>query len=88
MNSFLKSGTFLKMNFFLDIFQRLCLKVSEDFFHRTPPCIFVVIVNKLCTVFLRYPELKEKVRNFKKTVNLLLMLLIICNLVRELSFLS
>ena len=28
-------------------------EVSKDFFHRTHPCIFAVIVNKLCTVFLR-----------------------------------
>ena len=42
----------LKMNFFLDIFQGFCLKDSEDFY-RISPCTFVVIVNKLCTVFLR-----------------------------------
>ena len=53
MNLFLESATLLKMNFFLDIFQRFCLKVSKDFFHRTHPSIFVVIVSSMCTVFLR-----------------------------------
>ena len=53
MNSFLEPVTLLKMNFFLRIFQGFCFKVSEDFFRRTPPCIFVVIVNRLRTVFQR-----------------------------------
>ena len=53
MNSFLEPATLLKVNFFLDIFQGFYLKVSMDFFYRTPPCIFVVIVNRLCTVFLK-----------------------------------
>ena len=26
---------------------------SKNFFHRIPPCIFAVIVNRLCTVFLK-----------------------------------
>ena len=49
--------TLLKMNSNWDIFQGLCLKVSEGFFYITPPRIFVVIVNRLCTVFLDNPEL-------------------------------
>ena len=53
MNSFLEPATLLKMNFFLGAFQGFYLKVSEDFFHRTPSWIFVVIVNRLYTVFLR-----------------------------------
>ena len=52
MNSFLEPATLLKMDFSLDIFQGFCLNISEDFFDRTPPCIFAVIVNWLCTVFL------------------------------------
>ena len=53
----------MKMSFFLDIFQEFCLNVSEDFFYNGSPmflqntffypCIFVVIVNTLCTVFLK-----------------------------------
>ena len=53
MNSFSERATLLKKKFFLGIFQGFCLKVSEDFFNRTPTSIFVVIVNRLCTVFLR-----------------------------------
>ena len=53
MKSFLERVTLRKKKFFLGIFQGFCLKVSEDFFNRTPPSIFVVIVNRLCTVFLR-----------------------------------
>ena len=52
-DSFLVPATLQIMNFFLGIFQGFCLKASEDFFHGTHPCIFVVIVNRLCTVFLR-----------------------------------
>ena len=47
MNSFLEPVTLQKINFFIGIFQGFCLKVSEDFFHRTRPYIFVVIVNKV-----------------------------------------
>ena len=32
MNLFLEPATLLKMNFFLDIFEGFCLKVSEDIF--------------------------------------------------------
>ena len=53
MNSLLEPATLLKINFFLDVFQGFCLKVSGDFFQRTSPSIFVVIVNGLCTVFLK-----------------------------------
>ena len=53
MNSFLERATLLKKNFFLGIFQGFCLKVSEDFFDRTPPSIFAVIVNRLCKVFFK-----------------------------------
>ena len=35
----------------LRYFQGFCLKVSDDLFYRTTPCMFVV--NRLCTVFLR-----------------------------------
>ena len=56
-NSFLEPVALLKMNYYWGIFQEFCLKVSEDLFYRTPPRIFVLIVNRLCTVFLRYPEL-------------------------------
>ena len=53
MNSFLERSTLLKKNFFLGIFQGFCLKVSEDFFDRTLPSMFAVIVKRLCMVFLR-----------------------------------
>ena len=56
----------LKMNFFLDIFQGLCLKDSEDFY-RTSPCTFVVIVNKLCTVFLRKSTILLTIRAIIKS---------------------
>ena len=46
MNSFLEPAFLLKINFFLGIFQGFCLKVSEDFFHRTPSCIFLVANSK------------------------------------------
>ena len=46
MNSLLGSAALLKMDFFLGIFQRFCLKVSEDFYHRRPPSIFVVVNSK------------------------------------------
>ena len=36
MISFLEPATLLKMTFFWGIFQRFCLKVSEDIFCRTP----------------------------------------------------
>ena len=51
MNSFLEPVALLKMNFYQGIFQGFCLKVLEDFFYRTPLRIFVIIVNRLCTVF-------------------------------------
>ena len=44
---------FRTYTFFFGIFQGFCLKVSEDFFYRTSPCIFVVIVNRLCIIFLK-----------------------------------
>ena len=53
MNSFLEPVALLKMNFYGGIFQAFCLKVSENLFYRTSPSIFVVIVNSLCTAFLR-----------------------------------
>ena len=53
MNSFLEHATLLKMNFFLGIFRGRCLKVSDDFFDRTPPSLFAALVNRLCMVFLR-----------------------------------
>ena len=54
MNKFILTAPapLLKMNFFLGIFQEFCLKVSEDFFHKTLLLIFAVIVNKLYTIFL------------------------------------
>ena len=54
MNSALESVTLIKVDFFLGIFQEFYLQVSEDLFYRTPPCIFVVVVNSLCAVLLRY----------------------------------
>ena len=33
-----------------DIFQEFCLKVSEDLFYRTPPCVFVI--SRLCRSFV------------------------------------
>ena len=36
---------------FSSIFLGFFLEISEDFFHRRPPSIFVVIVNRLWTVF-------------------------------------
>ena len=53
MNSFLEPATLLKMNFFLGISQGFSLKVSVDFFNRITSGIFVVIVNRLYTIFLR-----------------------------------
>ena len=53
MNSFLEPAALLKMNFFWGIFQGFFKKVSEDFVYGTRPCIFVAIVDKLRTVFLR-----------------------------------
>ena len=53
MNSFLEPVALLKMGFYWGVFQGFCLKVLEDFFHRTPPSIFIVIVIRLCTVFVR-----------------------------------
>ena len=53
MNSILEPAALLKTNFFLGIVQGFCLKVSEDFFHRTPTCISIVIVNMLYKVFLK-----------------------------------
>ena len=52
MNSFFERATLLNEPF-LGIFEGFCLKVSEDFFDRTPPCTFAVIVNRFWTVFLR-----------------------------------
>ena len=46
MNSFLEPAFLLKINFLQGIFQGFCLKVSEDFFHRTPSCIFLVANSK------------------------------------------
>ena len=53
MKSLLGPATLPKMNFFLGIFEGFYLKDCEEFFHRTPPCIAVVIVNRLCKAFLR-----------------------------------
>ena len=53
LKSFLESVASLKMNFYEVIFQEFCLNVSEDFFYRTPTRIFVLVVNRLCTVSLR-----------------------------------
>ena len=46
MNSFLEPVALL-------IFLGFCLKVSKDLYYRTPPRIFVDLVNSLCTVFFR-----------------------------------
>ena len=46
MNSFLKPAILLKIDFFLVIFQGFCSNISEDFVHRTPPCIFLVAKDK------------------------------------------
>ena len=53
MKSLLGPATLPKMNFFLGIFEGFYLKDCEEFFHRAPPCIAVVIVNRLCKAFLR-----------------------------------
>ena len=53
MNSFLEPVALLKVNFDWAIFQGFCLKIPEDFFYRTSPRIFVVLVNRSGTVFLR-----------------------------------
>ena len=47
MNSFLEPAALPKMNFYRDIFQGFCLKVSEDFCYRRPPHLFVAIVKKV-----------------------------------------
>ena len=52
MISFIEPATLLKNELFL----RYCSRIlSEDFFHRTTPCIFVI--NRSCTRFLDNPEL-------------------------------
>ena len=53
MSSFLGPAALLKMNFLKGNSQGFYLKCLENFIHRTPPCIFAVIVNRLCTVSLR-----------------------------------
>ena len=42
-----KNELFLRY-FFKDLF-----KVSEDVSYGIPPCIFAVVINRLCTAFLR-----------------------------------
>ena len=59
--------TLLKMKFFCGIFQGFCSKVSDEFFYRTPPCIFVVIVIRLCTFFLRKPRIMLTIRSIMKS---------------------
>ena len=61
--NYLKWLTLLK-KLFLRIFQGFCPKVSEDLFYRTP-CIFVV--NRLCTVFLRYSRIMLTIRSIIKS---------------------
>ena len=51
MDSFLEPATLIKNELFLRYFSKILLNVLNDFFHRTPPSIFVVIVNRLQTVF-------------------------------------
>ena len=64
MNSFLERATLLNVN--LGIFQGFCLKVSMDFFHRKSPCIFVVIINRLCVgLFKNNPELCQDKINIR-----------------------
>ena len=46
MNSFLPPATLPKMNNFFGTFQGFCLKFSEDVFHRSPPCISAVILDR------------------------------------------
>ena len=67
MNSFLEPAALLKMDFYRSIFQRFCLKVSEDFFYRAPPRIFVAIVNRSCTVFLRWSRIMLTRRSIIKS---------------------
>ena len=57
MNSFLEPVALLRMNFYWGIFPRFCLKISEDFFYRTPACIFVVTVRGFEGLF-------KKIRNY------------------------
>ena len=55
MNSFLELAALLKMIFHWRIFQGFCLKVSEDFFYRTIPRIFVQkVVQGLFKIILNY----------------------------------
>ena len=53
MNSFLEPAALLKMDFYRSIFQGFCLKVLQDLFYRSPPRIFVAIVNPSSTVCLK-----------------------------------
>ena len=48
------------------IFQGFRLKVSEDFFHRAPSCIFIVIVNRLRTAFLKQSRIMLTIRSMIK----------------------
>ena len=48
VNEFIfRTYNLLKINFFIRIFQGFCLKVSENLFQRTLPCLFVVIISRL-----------------------------------------
>ena len=51
MDSFLERATLIKNELFFRYFSRISLNVLEDFFHRTPPSIFAVMVNRLYRVF-------------------------------------
>ena len=67
MNSFVELVTVLKMIFFR-YFLGFCLKVLEGVFDRIHPCIFVVIiVNRLCTVFLRESRITLTIRSIIKS---------------------
>ena len=51
MDSFLGPATLIKNALFLINFSKILLNVLKDYFHRKSPSIFVVIVNRLQTVF-------------------------------------
>ena len=56
MKLFLEYESLLKMNFFLDIFQRFCLSFSGLFPQNTSLyTVFVIIVHRLCTVIPELP---------------------------------
>lgn len=67
MSSFLEPATLPKSEVFLRYFPIISFKVSEDFFHLTPPCIYAAAtVNTLRSFFLNY--INSKINHEKLVV--------------------